>query len=417
MAKKLQLVWKKCKDSKIKTMFGKVCMAAAAVSAAGLLTGFGTGDNRTEKTLKTDDVQYNFGPISYDLTNLPPMKNKLYAVWEGRIYYRQYSDEDMEEGGLWGDFSPIAGTEKELMCMERDGSVTQVGVDYGYDGMYIVEGRIYSQKWKRQGTSEVSVVYSCALDGSDVIEYDSEERILDVAGNRIICSWEYDGISWIDVKDGREHVLVSDESPSYLDATEEEVFFYRCMKNGKTDWADLHLYSADYQGHTKELMAFTMQDYTDCMGTEIIDGSFFVSQLFIPVFQMSGDDLYFSMGTTNGNAHIYSGGPIYGMKKDGSGCRILATSYNEYFYLYDDGHNRSLYCTSREDGCGIAAGKEGVRQISLFGQKQKDIVPWEGFTAYDEPRVYLNKNPTDYIVIYQDNCGICYVLLTVEESE
>ncbi len=57
MAKKLQLVWKKCKDSKIKTMFGKVCMAAAAVSAAGLLTGFGTGDNRTEKTLKTDDVQ------------------------------------------------------------------------------------------------------------------------------------------------------------------------------------------------------------------------------------------------------------------------------------------------------------------------------------------------------------------------
>ncbi len=129
-------------------------MAAAAVSAAGLLTGFGTGDNRTEKTLKTDDVQYNFGPISYDLTNLPPMKNKLYAVWEGRIYYRQYSDEDMEEGGLWGDFSPIAGTEKELMCMERDGSVTQVGVDYGYDGMYIVEGRIYSQKWKRQGKRE-----------------------------------------------------------------------------------------------------------------------------------------------------------------------------------------------------------------------------------------------------------------------
>ncbi len=38
MVKKLRLVWKKCKDSKIKTMFGKVCMAAAAVSAAGLLT-------------------------------------------------------------------------------------------------------------------------------------------------------------------------------------------------------------------------------------------------------------------------------------------------------------------------------------------------------------------------------------------
>ncbi len=394
-------------------------MTAAAVSAVGLLTGFGT-DSIAEKTQEAGSAQYNFGPVSYDLTNLPPMKNKLYTAWEGKIYYRQYSDEDMEEGGLWGEFSPIAGTKKELMCVERDGSVAQVGVDYGYDGMYIVEDRMYSQKWKPQGTSEVSVVYSCAPDGSDVIEYDSEERILDVAGDRIICSLGQNGISWIDARDGREHILAADESRQkaiYLDATEEEVFFYRCMENEKTDWADLHLYSADYQGHTKELMTFTMQDYTDCMGTEVIDGSLFVSQLFIPVFQMSGDDLYFSMGTTNGNAHMYSGGPIYGMKKDGSGCKILATSYSEYFYLYDDKHSRSLYCTPREDGCGPAAGKEGVHQIKLRGKMQKDIMPWEGYTPYDKPRVYLFENPTDSIVFYPDTSGICYVLLTVEESE
>lgn len=71
-------------------------MAAAAVSAAGLLTGFGTDsvagktgtDNLAGKQQESDSIQYNFGPISYDLTNLPPMKNKLYAAWEGRIYYR-----------------------------------------------------------------------------------------------------------------------------------------------------------------------------------------------------------------------------------------------------------------------------------------------------------------------------------------
>lgn len=434
------MVWKKSKECngviKIQSMFRKVCMTAATVFAAGLLTGFGTdspagktgADKPARKAQEADVIQYNFGPVSYDLTNLPPMKNKLYAAWEGRIYYRQYSDEDMEEGGLWGDFSPIADTEKELMCMERDGSVTQVGVDYGYDGMYIVEGRIYSQKWKPKGTSEVSVVYSCALDGSDVIEYASD-RVLDVAGSRIICSWKYDGISgndgisWIDAKDGREHVLVFKAYPErgveYLGATEEELFYYQLVENEETESYDLHLYAMDYQGNEKELMTVTMQEYIDSFQGEEREyiENIAPSPLFIPFFQILGDDIYFSVGTTNGTAHIYSGGLIYGMRKDGSRCKLLSTSYYEYFYLYDDGQSRSLYCKPQGAECGIAAGKEGMRQIRLFGKTQKGIIPWEGFTAYDEPRVYLYKNPTDSIVFYPDTSGICYVLLTVEESE
>ena len=45
-------------------------------------------------------TEHDFAPVSYDLTNLPPMENEMYAEWEGNIYYRQYSDEDMEDGGL-----------------------------------------------------------------------------------------------------------------------------------------------------------------------------------------------------------------------------------------------------------------------------------------------------------------------------
>lgn len=394
-------------------------MAAVVVFAAGLLAGFGTGDSHTEKAQKSDSVQYNFGPISYDLTNLPPMKNKLYAEWESRIYYRQYSDEDMEEGGLWGHFSPIAGTEKELMCMERDGSVMQVGVDYGYDGMYVAEGRIYSQKYKRKGTSEVSVVYSCALDGRDVIEYASDQ-VLDVVGSRIICSWKSDGISWINAKDGREHVLVSKSYPErgaeYLGATEEEVFYCQLVENEETESYDLHLYSVDYQGNEKKLMTATMQEYIDNMGEEI--EYIAPSPLFIPFFQILGDELYFSVGTTNGTAHVYSGGLIYNMRKDGSRCKVLSTSYYEYFYLYDDRKSKSLYCTPCEENYDFVPGEVKVRQIRLSGKMQEDILPWEGFTAYDEPRVlYLYENLTDSIVIYPDTSGTCYVLLTVEESE
>lgn len=366
-----------------------------------------------------DGVYYDFGPISYDLTDIPAMENELYAAWEGRIYYRQYSDEDMEEGALWAEFSPIADTEKELMCMERDGSVTQVGVDYGCDSMYIAEGRIYSQKLKTQGDAEGMVVYSCALDGSDVREYLSDKKIFDVVGNRIICRLRWSGISWIDAEDGKEHVLIPEDEQyqraEYLGATEDEVFFYRNTENEDSEWDDLRIYSMDYRGNTRELMSVTMQDYIDCMGAEmeyIAD-----SPLFIPYFQMLGDDLYFSLGTTNGNAYMYSGGPIYSMKKDGSGCEILATSYNEYFYLYDDGKSRSLYCNPREEGWGIPVGDEGMCRITLYGEGREDIILWDAYRPYDEPRVYLVQNPTDSILFYPDHSGVCYVLLSVQECE
>lgn len=414
-------MWRKCNCTTDHSVYKRACMAVALVCMSGLLTGFGKDSRHVEKTQEAGGAHYNFGPISYDLTALPPMENKLYAGWEGRIYYRQYSDEDMEEGGLWGYFEPIADTEKELMCMESDGSVSQVGVDYGCDGMYIVEGRLYSQKWKRQGTSEVSVVYSCALDGRDVKEY-AADRVLGVAGSRIICSWKADGISWIDAKDGHESVLVSGSHPergvNYLDATEEEVFYYQLVKNKETESYDLHLCAVDYQGNEKELLTVTMQEYIDHMGErkDYIE-NIAPSPLFIPFFQRVGDDLYFSVGTTNGTAHIYSGGLIYSMRKDGSRCKVLSTSEREYFYLYDDGQNRSLYCTPFGARHNAATGEERIHQIRLAGKRQEDIIPWEGFIAYDEPRVYLYENPTDSIVIYPDASGICYVLLTVEESE
>lgn len=119
-----------------------------------------------------DTLPYRCSPVSEDLSALPAMENRVYAGWEGNIYYRQYSDEDTDEGGLWAEFEPVPGTAKEIMCMKPNGSVTQVGTDYGHGDFFIVGGRIYSQKYVqtredgRQVTHEV--VYSCELDGSGV---------------------------------------------------------------------------------------------------------------------------------------------------------------------------------------------------------------------------------------------------------
>ena len=66
-----------------------------------------TSETPTEET----DDPYYFDPISYDLSELPAMKNTYYAEWDDNIYFRKYSDEDMEDGALWASFGEIADSE------------------------------------------------------------------------------------------------------------------------------------------------------------------------------------------------------------------------------------------------------------------------------------------------------------------
>lgn len=384
-------------------------------------------ESDAEASEEEDVVQYDCAPIIYDLTQLPAMKNEFYAEWEGKIYFRQYSEEDIEDDWLSG---PAADTEKELMCMEADGSVTQVGVDYGYDEMYIVEGRIYSQKRKTEGEKEVSMVYSCGLDGSDVIEYASCE-VRAVRGDRIICSVGFDdGISWIDAKDGQEHILIEEFDSyheEYLDATEDEIFCSELVWSEEAEACyeytpyDLVLYSMDYQGNKKELAVFTLQEYENyinCRPSAMEGMHLNTSPLYISYVQILGDDLYVLVGTTNGTGHGWTGGTIYGMKKDGSNCQMLVSdSYNRNFYLYDDGENRALYFASGKEAEGIAVGNGRMRQIPLSGEPQEDIVPYEVNWRYDEPWVFISRNNKDSILFYPDTSGICYVLLTEEECE
>ena len=123
----------------------------------------------SEEPMKEVNDLYDFSPVSYDLSALPAMENKLYAEWDGKIYFRQYSDEDFEGGALWAKFDYVPDTEKEIMCLEPDGTLTQVGTDYGHGIMFIVNGRLCSQRYTSRKNSEsddsyATVVYSCELD-------------------------------------------------------------------------------------------------------------------------------------------------------------------------------------------------------------------------------------------------------------
>lgn len=401
--------------------------------AAVILAGFVGGFVAQEVFASDGDaLPYKCSPVSEDLSVLPAMENRVYAEWEGKIYYRQYSDEDRDAGGLWAYFEPVAGTAKELMCMEPDGSVTQVGVDYGCDELYIVGGRIYSHKYveMREDGRQITraVVYSCELDGSGVKEY-SARRIYAVKGDKIICGTggyagdDGYGITWIDGRDGEEHLLISGKGlyhgAEYLGATEETVFLSRLVRHEEEyeQPYDLTLYSADYKGNTKDLATVTMREYAeDCVSADFLLNAT-ESPLYIPCFQILGDELYFSVGTTNGTAHVYSGGMIYRVKKDGSGfTRLVDHSTTENFYLHDDGANRVLFCRMPDQRTGTW--QDGMQQVVLQGKAVDDIVVRDADQTYfDQPHSYVAADGADAILFYPDTSGVCYVLLSEKESK
>lgn len=358
----------------------------------------------TAEETQEDAVDYGVSPLSHDLSALPPMKNEVYAVWEDKIYFRQYSDEDIEDGALWADFSPAPDTEKELMCMEPDGSVVQVGTDYGCGAMFIVDARIYSQHFSEENGYQV---YSCAIDGSDRVTYQAGQ-VLAAEGSRIICGTDRDGLSCIDTLTGQERFLV-DTYARFLGADEELVFFYGYQVNEETGTDELTLYSADYEGNVSMLRMFPREEYTDIVGETYLYQYAMTAQSF----RIVGDMLYFSVGSYNGNAKMYSGGPIYSMKRDGSACKVETVSYEQFFYLYDDGENRVIYYSGNE-AYGEPVGDEPGRCLTLYGEAPPDVVPWPSYAGYDEPCI---QGAIDAILFYPDTSGACYVLLSPEESE
>lgn len=399
---------------------------------------------------------YDFGPISYDLSDLPAMENKLYAEWEGNIYFRRYSDEDIEKGALWANFSYIPDTEKEIMCLKPDGTLTQVGTDYGHGTMFIAGGRLYSQRYiKRKSSagddSYDSVVYSCELDGSDVTEYVSY-GVLALRGDWIICETRnagMEGLAVINVQTGQERVLVDAQEQGlvdvekqysfldYLEATEEEIFYYiHSGVQGDFDRGNLGadenlvLYSVDFEGNIRELATVTGEEYVE-YGSEAADEFGFPidTAIYIHYFKILGDDIYFSAGADNGSAQMYSGGPIFSMKKDGSERKVRVLSYDDIFYLYDDGINRDLLCSTIDASTGRVAENGKMMSINLIGDGEKarniTLRPAYGY-PYDKPYVYSSTaydpvNHTVYpdtsVLLYPDTSGICYVLLTEQDCE
>ncbi len=88
------------------------------------------------------------------------------------------------------------------------------------------------------------------------------------------------------------------------------------------------LYAVDYAGSISTLRMFPREEYID-IGTY---DRIYQYPLTAQHLKIVEDTLYFTVGSHNGNAYVYSGGPIYSMKRDGSDCRMEQSGSEDQRY-------------------------------------------------------------------------------------
>ncbi|MDE7282265.1 MAG: hypothetical protein K2N85_01545 [Lachnospiraceae bacterium] len=134
-------------------------------------------------------------PVQYtdDLSLLSDMKytDNTYAYQDGKVYYRRYHEDSYEEAALYGNYDAIPGTKKEMVCVDADGTVTELFTDYGDGSIDLVDNRFYlTERRKKENTQygrteTVRCLYSVDMQGNDRMDY-GEGYVCKIDKNRKI---------------------------------------------------------------------------------------------------------------------------------------------------------------------------------------------------------------------------------------
>lgn len=134
---------------------------------------------RAEATIeydgKTVPAKYSDEVIAVDYTDDLSMlecadrMNHYYAYRDGKVYYRQYHEDSFAQSGLWGNYAPVPGTEKEMVCIDQAGVKSELFQDKGCGAFYLIGERFYMM--------EVGNLYSVDMEGQDRIDYGMGEII------------------------------------------------------------------------------------------------------------------------------------------------------------------------------------------------------------------------------------------------
>lgn len=287
-------------------------------------------------------------PVAYtdDLSLLENMDAEChsYAYLDGKVYYRQYHEDSFKEGGLWADYAPVPGTEKEMVCIDKDGVKTELFKDKGNGEFYLSGGRFYMTEFNDSLDPNIERhLYSVDREGNDRIDY----------GQGIIQAF-----------DEKRNVFILEMYESYVAGKEycvldcststcRSLFSEERDLNGKDGWLsfcdyqDGWIYLEFLQRDRKntELYAVSLEGEWEKLLTLTSNPELLYPE-YIVHFEAADDRLFMTYGGFDGSEQVYQGGKIISVKRDGTEYRSVwdqgfAEPYR--FYLKKDSGGTLVY--------------------------------------------------------------------------
>ena len=271
--------------------------------------------------------------------------SRQYAYRDGRVYYRRYRGDSFGESSYTYEnysYLPVAGAEKEMVCIDRDGVQTALFTDKGQGDFYLIGDRFYMTD---------SEVYSVDMNGQGRRNYGKGEILAaDGTGHLLILELREDGHDFrrpdycvLNCDTGECKSLLSEE---YFAREEEDgywsfeayqdgwVYLSFFRRSGETaEFSETTLYAVSLDGKWNRVITLTSDMY---YGENVVG------------LQVLGDRLFFLFGGYDGSRVWYQGGKIVTVKRDGTDYRSIEERGNDFFpadhfYLRQDGEKIWVY--------------------------------------------------------------------------
>lgn len=297
----------------------------------------------TEYTEEVIEVQY-----VDDLSLLADLKytNSNYVYQDGKVYYRRYHEDSYEDKALWGDYDAVPGREKEIVCIDADGTETVLFTDKGNGDIYLINDRFYMRGSGTGGEDESGdtdtgdMLYSVDMQGNDRIDYgrgmiyavDTERKIF------ILKMWDYHYIHYyvMNYETGEKKPLFHDSVDGYIDiGTYQDGWIY--YESRDYDSTVCKLCAVSIEGEQREIIAITSE----------IDGDVYRYHETILNMEVDGDRVYFIFGGYDGSASIFQGGMLISVKLDGTDYKAVWTKDDAFYLSHNKGKTLvyfSRYC-------------------------------------------------------------------------
>ncbi|MDE6421177.1 MAG: DUF5050 domain-containing protein [Lachnospiraceae bacterium] len=295
----------------------------------------------------SEDIEYSDEviPVQYvdALSMLDDMKytNSTYVYQDGNVYYRRYHEDSYEEAALWAmyDSQPIPGAKKEIVCIDSDGTETELFTDEGYGDIYLVNDRFYMTDGVNMEVYMGLQLYSVDMQGNNRIDY-GNGRILAIDRERnvmVLQMWEEEGDShWdrtryyaMNYETGETEPINFDDGHIRVEAYQDGWLYY--TKYDKDDKAVHMLCAVSLEGEQREILALTSDHNINNEDHE-----------YISHVKVDEDRIYFLYGGYSGTLVAFQGGLLISVRLDGTDYRAVMIP-EDFFYLSHNNGKTMIY--------------------------------------------------------------------------